>query len=96
MNNRLVSKRKAYNHIIDNFPLLTEEDTVRYFKIGFSLKSQLMKRKIIQVAFKCKNKPKYLKKLDNMIFYYKEFIFGYIDKLNDCIDDLQRNDEDDE
>ena len=75
MNNRLVSKVKALNYTVDNFPIFTEENSQRYIELKFELTSSLMRRDIIRVSSKCKTRTKFKKKLFKMMDSYKEFIY---------------------
>lgn len=75
MNNRLVSRVKALNFTVDHFPVFVDEHARRYFNKRMELVSSLMKRDIIRVASKCITRPKFQKKLDEMIETRKSFLF---------------------
>jgi len=86
MNNRLVSRVKALNFTVDQFPVFTNENSERYIELKFELTSSLMRRDIEKVVKKCTNRPKLKKKLLDMCHTYNEFSDNEI--INICCEDI--------
>ena len=86
MNNRLVSRVKALNYTVDNFPIFTDENSERYIDLKSKLTSSLMRRDIKRVVKKYPNRPKLKKKLLNMCRIYNESTDNEI--INICCEDI--------
>ena len=87
MNERLVSRVKALNFTVDNFPTFTDENSERYINLKSKLASSLMRRDIHMLYKKYPNRPKLKKKLLNMCRIYNESTDNEI--INICCEDIQ-------